>query len=187
MKKTSKMFRRLATTAVLAAALVFTGATAQAQTCNPGLGAAFVAHAATYTQVLTALAPAVPALQTGLAAVNNQATYATYLAAARTLAGTVPNGRLLITLPDGTVMIDTGRPDDPTDVMATGNSFAHFGSKTVNENHNSRIAILDAQEWPCGVGLERKLSTTTGQTETYVAMRLGAHLDNLGTARLSTR
>ena len=181
------MFSRLATAAVLAAALVFTGASAQAQTCNPGLGPAFVAHSAVYTQILTALAPALPALQTGLGGVINQATYAPYLAAARTLAGTVPNGRLVVTVPDGTVLLDTGRTDDPTDVMATGNSYAHFLAKTVNENHNSRIAIHDSQEWPCGIGLERKLSTTTGVTETYVAMRLGAHLDNLGTARLSTR
>ena len=70
--------------------------------------------------------------------------------------------------------------------MASGNSWAHFLAKTVNENHNSRVAIFDAQEWPCGIGLERKLSTTTGVTETYVAIRLGTHLDSLGTARLST-
>ena len=178
--------RRFATTSVLATALLFAAVSVQAQTCNPGIGAAFGAHADTYTQLFTALAPSVANLQAGLAGVTNQATYATYLAAARAVAGGVPNGRLVVTVPDGTVLLDTGRPDDPGDTMASGNSFAHFGSKTVNENHNSRIAIFDAQEWPCGVGLERKLSTTTGVTETYVAIRLGTHLDSLGTARLST-
>ena len=180
-------FRRLASTLVLSSMLVFAGSAAQAQTCNPGIGTAFAAHAAVYTSLATALAPAVPGLTTGIASVIDQPTYASYLSGVRTLAGTVPNGRVVITLPDGTVMIDTARTDDPTNVMAVGNSFAHFGAKTVNENHNSRIAILDSQEWPCGVGLERKLSTSTGQTETYLAIRLGAHLDSLGTARLSTR
>ena len=60
-----------------------------------------------------------------------------------------------------------------------------FGPYAVNENHNSRIAILAAQQYPCGAGLERKLSSTTGVTESYLAMRLGAYLDSYGTARLS--
>jgi hypothetical protein len=183
----TQTLRRLASTLVLTSMLVFAGSAAQAQTCNPGIGTAFAAHAAVYTQLLTVLAPQVAALQTGVASVIDQPTYAAFLANTRTLAGGIVDGRVVITLPDGTVMIDTGRPDDPANTMATGNSFAHFNAKTVNENHNSRIAILDAQEWPCGVGLERKLSTSTGVTETYVAFRLGAHLDNLGTARLSTR
>jgi hypothetical protein len=178
--------RRFATSVVLAAALVFTSTAVHAQTCQPGIAPAFAANAAVYTALITALAPQAPALQTGIASVIDQPTYAAYLANVRTIAGTVPNGRLVITLPDGTVMIDTARPDDPTNVMAVGNSFAHFGAKTVNENHNSRIAIFEAQEWPCGVGIERKLSTSTGQTETYMAFRLGTHLDSLGTARLST-
>jgi hypothetical protein len=62
----------------------------------------------------------------------------------------------------------------------------HFTNKTVNENHNSRIAIVSAQLYPCGVGIESKLSTSTGTTESYVALRLGKHLNSAGTARLST-
>jgi hypothetical protein len=50
-----------------------------------------------------------------------------------------------------------------------------------NSFHNLHRSVT-----PCGIGLERKLSTTTGVTETYVAIRLGTHLDSLGTARLST-
>jgi hypothetical protein len=30
--------------------------------------------------------------------------------------------------------------------------------KSVDENHQSRIAIFDSQEWPCGFGLETKVS-----------------------------
>lgn len=182
-----KTCRTLVTSAVLFAGLVLTGGVAHAQTCQPGIGPAFGLHPAAYTTVLTALAPQVGNLTNGLASVVNQATYATYLADARTLASSIPNGRLLVSLPDGTVVLDTARTDDPTNVMPVGNSYQHFQDKTVNENHNSRLAIFLAQEYPCGFALESKLSTTTGFTESYVAARLGPHTDSLGTARLSTR
>jgi hypothetical protein len=71
------------------------------------------------------------------------------------------------------------------DVQA--NSFQHFKNKTVNENHNTRISILDAQLWPCGSGVERKFSTTDNVFETYLAERLGPYLNNEGTARLSIK
>ena len=47
------------------------------------------------------------------------------------------------------------------------------------------LAIFDAQEWPFGVGLETKLSTTAGQRGICPAIRLGAQFDAIGTARLS--
>jgi hypothetical protein len=131
--------------------------------------------------------------------VNSQATYQTLLTAARTLAATIPPvltpvaipapGRVVITLPDGTVVIDTGKLDDPTNLtpLALGNSYAHFLAKTVNENHNSRVAIFDAQEYPCGTGVETKFSSTDGRTEAYVAIRLGTHLNNAGTVRFSLK
>jgi hypothetical protein len=51
----------------------------------------------------------------------------------------------------------------------------------VNENHNTRAAMMAAQSYPCGVGIESKLSTTTtGKVESYLAIRLGNHLDSLG-------
>jgi hypothetical protein len=159
-------------------------ASAQAA-CNPGLAAGFVLHQATYTALITKIAPQVNTLRTQLAAVVDQTTYATLLTTSRTLANSIATGRVVITLPDGTVVIDTSKPDDPGNTMATGNSFQHFSSKTVNENHNSRVAIFDAQEWPCGIGIETKLSTTTGQHEVYFAIRLGAQFDAIGTARIS--
>jgi hypothetical protein len=96
---------------------------------------------------------------------------------------------VVLTLPDGTTVIDTSKPDDPLDTMPDidANSFQHFRNKKVNENHNSRIAIHDAQEWPCGLGLEAKLSTSTGQREIYLAVRLGTHLDSNGTVRASLK
>jgi hypothetical protein len=182
-----KTCRTLVMSALVAAVMFVNPGRAQAQACNPGIAAAYAPHAATYTVLINALVPQLGSLYAQTVAVIDQPTYAILLTSARGLALSVPNGRALIALPDGTVVIDTARADDPTNVMAAGNSFQHFQTKTVNENHNSRIAILDAQVWPCGAGLERKFSSSTGFTETYFALRLGAHLDSAGTVRLSTR
>jgi hypothetical protein len=176
--------------AVAVSTAVLTAVPARAQTCNPGIGAAFAAHAAQYTALVNALVPQLPTLNANLAAVVDQATYAVLLTQARALATSItPDGRVVITLPDGTTVIDTSKPDDPLDTMPDidANSFQHFRNKKVNENHNSRIAIHDAQEWPCGLGLEAKLSTSTGQREIYLAVRLGTHLDSNGTVRASLR
>ncbi|MCU1273172.1 MAG: hypothetical protein JWO48_603 [Bryobacterales bacterium] len=184
-----KTRRTLLTTAVLSAVLTVAGGTAHAQTapaCLPGINAAFAAHSAQYTLVSNALGPKVGILKTQLGQVVDQATYATLLATSHALANSIANGRLVITVPDGTVVVDTGKPDDPATTLPAGNSYQHFQAKTVNENHNSRVAIFSAQQWPCGFGLESKLSTSTGVTEHYVAVRLGNHLDSIGTARLST-
>ena len=154
--------------------------------CQPGLNEAFRDHAAAYTRVYNAVFPRLEGLTRRLKLVTNQETYESLLTAARTVAGMITNGRLVITLPDGTVVVDTARNDDPTNILPQGNSYQHFIEKTVNENHNSRIAIFSAQQYPCGVGIESKFSTTTGNHESYVALRLGTHLDSEGTVRGST-
>jgi len=184
-----KTWRSLAAAAVVSIAVVLTAGTAHAQACNPGIAAAFAAHQAAYTMLANALVPQVGNLNTKLKATVDQTTYQSLLTDARTLAGSIAAGRVLITVPDGTVVLDTAKPDDPTDATPNdlANSFQHFKSKKVNENHNSRVAILDAQEWPCGLGLESKFSTSDNQREIYVALRPGAHLDSNGTARLSTK
>lgn len=173
--------------AVSFSAVTLLGGVAQAQTCQPGIADAFSAHPTEYFVLLAVLAPTVPNLNTKLAAVVDQPTYASLLTDARTIAASLPTGRVLITLPDGTTVLDTARADDPNNNLPAGNSFAHFQAKTVNENHNSRIAIFVAQEYPCGFGLEAKFSTSTLQREFYAAARLGTHLDSNGTARLSVR
>jgi len=179
-----KRFRILVAVIVFAV-LALTGNTVYAQSCQPDIALAYAIHADTYGRLFSTLAPNVPDLQTGLAGVTNQATYAAFLAKARIIAASIATGRVVVTLPDGTVVLDTSKPDDANNALESGNSYQHFQSKTVNENHNSRIAILAAQQYPCGAGLERKLSSTTGVTESYLAMRLGAYLDSYGTARLS--
>ncbi|MCC8995926.1 MAG: hypothetical protein LM517_02440 [Nitrosomonas sp.] len=116
-------------------------------------------------------------LITKLSAVKDSATYNTLLTEATATAGLIANGRVVITLPDGTVVIDTAK--------GAANTFANFDAKKINENHNTRISILDAQLYDCGVGLETKTSTTTDVKEVYLAKRLGKYLDSAGTVRLS--
>lgn len=139
--------------------------------------------AAPYKPLSDELTPALPGLATKLAGLNTNAKYESLEDDARTLANSllpVGSGRVVITLPDGTVVVDTGK-DDAT------NTYANFQAKTINENHNSRVAILDAQIYDCGVGVETKRSSTTASAEHYVAKRLGAYLNSVGTARISQK
>jgi hypothetical protein len=174
-------------TGLFCSLLLLTSTTARAaddNSCQPGIFKA-VAGNPVYSQLFFALSPQVPDLRALLEQVSDQLSYANLLTTAKAVAASIPSGRVVVTLPDGTVVLDTARPDDPANSMESGNSFEHFEEKTVNENHHSRIAILSAQLYSCGVGVESKLSTSTGQVETYLAIRLGKHLNSAGTARLS--
>jgi len=118
--------------------------------------------------------------------VTDEVTYEVLYNAALSLANTIPNGRVLIALPDGTVVVDTSKPTDFTNINSGyANSYAHFQNKNVNENHNTRVAVFDAQLFPVGIGVETKFSTTDGTNEQYVAIRLGNYLNSSGTARFS--
>ena len=88
--------------------------------------------------------------------------------------------RLLITMADGTVVLDTGKGVKNTLANATG--------KKINENHMSRFAIQQARNSEEGIGRERKLSTSTGQYETSRAQRLGpSRQDAMGIVRFSVK
>lgn len=133
---------------------------------------------APYDTLNAILTPAkVTSFKNKLSAVTNQATYATLLTEAKATAALIANGRIVVTLPDGTVVVDTSK--------GATNTFAKFEAKAINENHNTRVAILDAQIYDCGIGLETKTSSSTGDKEVYLAKRLGAYLDSAGTVRLS--
>lgn len=134
--------------------------------------------AAPYDTLNAVLTPAkLTSFKNKLSAVKDQPTYATLLTEANATAAVVANGRVVVTLPDGTVVVDTAK--------GATNTFANFEAKAINENHNTRVAILDAQIWDCGIGLETKTSSTTGVVEVYLAKRLGAYLNSAGTVRLS--
>jgi hypothetical protein len=132
-----------------------------------------------YSTLNAKLSPRLVAIKAKLDGVKNQATYAILLAEANATAASIAKGRVLITLADGTVVVDTSK--------GAANTFANYSAKKINENHNTRIAILDSQLYECGLGVETKRSTTDGVVESYVAQRLGKYLDNSGTVRISQK
>ena len=146
-----------------------------AASCAPGVAAKWTA--VPYSSLNAAVKPHLVAIKAKLDAVKNQATYATLLVEANATAAGIAKGRVMITLPDGTVVIDTSK--------GAANTYANYSAKKINENHNTRIAILDSQLFECGAGVETKRSTTDGVVESYVAIRLGNYLDNSGTVRIS--
>ena len=63
-----------------------------------------------------------------------------------------------------------------------------YVDKKINENHNSRIAIMKALLSAAGRGYEVKRSTSTGATENYLAFRLGTSPETpVGSVRISYR
>jgi hypothetical protein len=84
--------------------------------------------------------------------------------------------RIVITLSDGTVAYDT----------STTNTYAKYEAKTINENHNSRVSILQALLGSSGVGFEAKYSTTSTHMTNYFAQRVGPSIgDSMGVIRVS--
>ena len=83
--------------------------------------------------------------------------------------------RILATLSDGTVWFDSSK---------TNNTHEAFKLKKINENHNTRLAILKALKH--GEGFEAKYSTSNNNRQEYIAIRLGASSElSLGVIRLS--
>ena len=70
--------------------------------------------------------------------------------------------RVLITMGDGTVCYDSASPT---------NTYNNYKSKSINENHNTRIAILTAMLSNAGIGYENRISSSTGKFTNYVAQR----------------
>lgn len=147
-----------------------------------------------YKRLYDYLTPFVKAFETRLLQTVDQLTYQSLLDLANNVAANVPNGngRIIVVLADGTVVVDTSKNDgvtfpvpQPNTSNTYSNSYTNFQQKNVNENHNSRIAVIDAQLWPCGLGVETKFSTSSQQNENYVAIRLGKYLNNAGTVRIS--
>lgn len=154
--------------------------------CGPGIDVALRGqYGSRYASLVAALSPNTYDLAQLLDDVTDVSTYNALVNFSVDLARSIPDGRLLIALPDGTVVVDTAEPIDFDNRLPRGNSYQHYQNKTVNENHNTRVAIMSAQQWPCGIGVESKPSTTTGTFQSYVALRLGTHLQSSGTARLS--
>lgn len=90
-----------------------------------------------------------------------------------------PGLRVVVTLSDGQVALDTSKGD-------AGNTFAKFQGKTINENHNSRLSILTALLSNAGTGYEHKWSSSEQKFEIYHAQRMGSTPSHpLGVVRVS--
>lgn len=176
---------RILTSSVIVSTLISFNATAAVE-CAPQV-TSLISTNPVYSNLNSVLTPNLAQLKTKLDAVKDQASYVKLLTAVHTIAKSVVNGRLVITLPDGTVVADTSKPDDPGNTKAQGNSFLHFKNKTINENLNTRISNLHSQLHVCGLGVETRFSTTDNVEESFVAIRLGPYLDSSGTARISKK
>ena len=89
----------------------------------------------------------------------------------------VTTPRILVTLPDGTTIFDSSKGN---------NSRTNANSKAINENHNSRLAIMAACLSQSGIGMEKKYSSSTGKNEQYLAHRIGrTQQDAIGCIRWS--
>ena len=96
----------------------------------------------------------------------------------------VSEPRLLFCEADGTVIYDSSKR--ATGTNEEKNTLQNYKDKKINENHNSRIAIIKSLLSASGRGYEVKRSTSTGANETYVAIRLGTSSEtSIGTMRIS--
>jgi len=86
--------------------------------------------------------------------------------------------RVLVSLADGLVAYDSKKT----------NSWSNFLAKSINENHNSRLAIMSALLGNSGNAYELRYSTSDGYKEAYNAQRMGPSVQNaLGCVRVSVR
>ena len=125
----------------------------------------------------------------------NVATYSSAVTVFRALtvqlaASTVKKARILVCLSDGTVYFDSNRKDGVQTLAnglndTTSNVFANASNKTINENHNTRACVINAQLVQNGVSYESKYSTSSNNFEDYVAMRIGPQGASAGTVRYS--
>jgi len=75
-----------------------------------------------------------------------------------------PECRVLVTISDGTVGLDTSK---------SNNTYANYKAKTINENHNTRAAIMQSLLSNNGKGLEKKISSSNRRFEAYLSTRYG--------------
>ena len=166
---------------ILTAALSSLSFTASAET------AANLIRKAPYNRLYALLQPNTPQIKTLVDGIKDQVSYGKLVTFARALEARLAGSRVTVTLPDGTAVFDGGKQDDPGDRVRQGNSYKHYIDKTITENLNTRISNLLPQLNPDGLGAETRLSSVTRKKEAFVGIRLGAHLNNSGTARISIR
>ncbi len=210
----------IAPVAILSAAFCLVNSNANASSCDfespceAGV-VCRVTEKKPYKKLYKTLAPYVDEFETLvnalLLAPNNAAATLAYdalYAASIALSSTISDGRVLVALSDGTVVVDTAQAIDlgcsgqcnncgctstntntapaypcPNPVLANG--YCHYATKTVNENYNTRVAVINANQWRCGVGAETRFNTSSRLPEAFVAIRMGDYLDCTGVVMIS--
>jgi len=90
--------------------------------------------------------------------------------------------RITVSDSDGTVAYDSNKWIS-NNIVST---FADYTAKTINENHNTRAAIMTALISNAGVGTEQKWSTTANAFLQYLAVRIGINSEtSYGVIRIS--
>ena len=96
--------------------------------------------------------------------------------------------RLLVSDSDGTVAYDSNIYMGPIlkSLPPVTSTFQNYTDKIINENHNSRAAIMTALISNAGVGIEQKWSTSTNNFTQYLAVRIGINSEtSYGVIRVS--
>ena len=82
--------------------------------------------------------------------------------------------RILMTVPDGTVAIDTAKGSFNGKVYELGeNTWANFKAKIINENHHTRCEFLISMLGDPGIGRAERYSTSISTYEHLLVTRLG--------------
>jgi hypothetical protein len=90
--------------------------------------------------------------------------------------------RITVSDSDGTVAYDSNKWMSNNTVS----TFADYTSKTINENHNTRAAIMTALISNGGIGTEQKWSTSVNAFLQYLAVRIGINSEtSYGVIRIS--
>jgi len=90
--------------------------------------------------------------------------------------------RLVVSDSDGTVAYDSNNYIGKN----VTNIFKDYSDKNINENHNTRAAIMTALISNAGVGTEQKWSTSTNNFTQYLAVRIGINSEtSYGVIRVS--
>jgi len=83
------------------------------------------------------------------------------------------DGYVVVSLPNGKVVVDTR--------LGECNTLENFHDDFIGPNQNTNIATMNAQLWPCGVGVETTHKCSKWPTTHCVAVRLGDYLESAGT------
>lgn len=141
-----------------------------------------------YLTLYNTLSPNVSAISALLYAVHlDSANYPALLTFCETLADTLSTGNIIVTDPDGLVVVDTSADG--------ANTYDNYQAGTISPNQMTSISFIDSQGWPCGLGVETKYNNPAAVFQNNVVIRLDiipgsnvgdySYLNSLGSVNMS--